>query len=219
MDGRRFKFLYGQAYRAPNAFERDSSDGASDEGKDETQPRLEDRRPSIRMKWLMNRRLASAPLHCIGVCRTTIKDLITLGDRSGRWLWESIENTDEAMSARGGSGGRMEGAGVDGKAGQAARYEKTEGRNDSQTAEQLAPRTGQSESCHSPSQRAAYGRTGTAGHRGSEDPAGNESGGYWIANLTLLSRKVVRDWEFRPASTIYLIRSYGDPWAAITLRT
>jgi iron complex outermembrane receptor protein len=198
-----FKSLYAQAYRAPNVFERDyqsSSYKANPDLGPET----------IQSYELVYEQILNASLRFnMSLFFNDARDLITFGEDPADGLWV-FDNTDKVHSR--GAEAEVEWRGRHGVQGNVSyTYAETE---DGATGETLSNSPRHVGKLHyslplwTEKLTASLELLGVSERKTVQ---GNESGGYWIANLTLLSREVVKGLELSASIYNLFDRRYADP--------
>ena len=198
-----FKFLYGQAYRAPNAYER-FYQGFGYKINPDLGPE------TIRSYELVYEQILNASLRFnTSLFFNDAKDLITFGEDPADGLFV-FENTDEVHSR--GAEAEVEWRGRNGVRGNVSyTYAETEDQATGETLSNSPRHVGKlhySVPLWTEKLMAGLELLGVSERKTVQ---GNESAGYWIANLTLLSREVVKGLELSASIYNLFDREYADP--------
>jgi outer membrane receptor for ferrienterochelin and colicins len=198
-----FKFLYGQAYRAPNAFER-FTQGPGYKTNPDVGPE------TIRSYELVYEQILNASLRFnTSLFFNDAKDLITFDEDPSDGLWR-YANTDNVHSR--GAEAELDWRGRNGVRGNVSyTYAETEDQATGDTLSNSPRHMGKfhySVPLWTEKLMASLELLGVSERKTVQ---GNESAGYWIANLTLLSREVVKGLELSASIYNLFDREYADP--------
>jgi iron complex outermembrane receptor protein len=198
-----FKFLYGQAYRAPNAYERFYR-GFGYKINPDLGPE------TIRSYELVYEQILNASLRFnTSLFFNDAKDLITFGEDPSDGMFV-FENTDN-VNARG-LEAEVEWRGRNGVSGNVSyTYTETEDQATGETLSNSPRHVGKLRYSVPLWTEKLMAGLELQGLSERKTVQGNESGGYWIANLTLLSREVVKGLELSASIYNLFDREYEDP--------
>ena len=198
-----FKFLYGQAYRAPNAYERFTRAPGYKNNPD-VGPE------TIRSYELVYEQILNASLRFnTSLFFNDAEDLITFSEDPSDGLFR-YENTDEVHSR--GAEAELDWRGHHGACGNISyTYTEAEDQASGETLSNSPRHVGKlhySVPLWTEKLMAGLELLGVSERKTVQ---GNESGGYWTANLTLLSREVVKGLELSASIYNLFDREYEDP--------
>ena len=198
-----FKFLYGQAYRAPNAYERFYR-GFGYKINPDLGPE------TIRSYELVYEQILNASLRFnTSLFFNDAKDLITFGEDPVDGLF-IFANTDQVYSR--GAEAEVEWRGRNGARGNVSyTYAETEEQATGETLSNSPRHVGKLHYSVPLWTEKLMAGLELLGVSERETVQGNESAGYWIANLTLLSREVVKGLELSAGIYNLFDREYADP--------
>ena len=198
-----FKFLYGQAYRAPNAFER-FTQGPGYKINPDLEPEI------VRSYELVYEQILNASFRFnTSLFFNDAKDLITFGEDpiDGLFVYTNTENVHTP-----GAEAAVEWRGRNGVRGEVSyTYAETEDQTTGKTLSNSPRHVGKwhySVPLWTEKLTAGLEWLGVSKRTTVQ---GNESGGYWLANLTLLSREVVKGLDLSVSIYNLLDREYADP--------
>ena len=198
-----FKFLYGQAYRAPNAYERFTQGSYY-----KTNPDLGPE--TIRSYELVYEQILNTSLRFnTSLFFNDAKDQITFGEDPADGLF-SFANTDQVHSR--GAEAEVEWRGHNGVRGNVSyTYAETEDRATGETLSNSPRHVGKLHYSVPLWTEKLMAGLELLGMSERKTVQGNESAGYWTANLTLLSREVVKGLELSASIYNLFDREYADP--------
>ena len=198
-----FKFLYGQAYRAPNAYERFTQGSYY-----KTNPDLGPE--TIRSYELVYEQILNPSLRFnTSLFYNEAKDLITFGEDPADEMFR-YANTDEVHTR--GAEAELDWRGRRGARGDVSyTYAETEDRATGKTLSNSPRHVGKWHySVPLWTEKLTAGLE-VLGVSKRTTVQGNESGGYWLANWTLLSREVRKGLDLSVSIYNLLDREYADP--------
>jgi outer membrane receptor for ferrienterochelin and colicins len=198
-----FKFLYGQAYRAPNAYER-FTQGSYYKINPDLGPE------TIRSYELVYEQILNASLRFnTSLFYNDAEDQITFGEDPADGMFR-YANTDQVYSR--GAEAEVDWRGRNGVSGNASyTYAETEDQATGDTLSNSPRHVGKfhySVPLWTEKLMASLELLGVSERKTVQ---GNESAGYWIANLTLLSREVAKGLELSASIYNLFDRAYADP--------
>ena len=198
-----FKFLYGQAYRAPNAYER-FYEGFGYKINPDLGPE------TIRSYELVYEQILNASLRFnTSLFFSDTKDLITFGEDPADRLFV-FANTDQVYSH--GAEAELEWRGRNGVSGNVGyTYAETKDQATGETLSNSPRHVGKFHYSVPLWTEKLMAGLELLGVSKRETVQGNESAGYWTANLTLLSREVVKGLELSAGIYNLFDREYADP--------